>query len=131
MPDIELTTSSRRGFVTHSVADEWEVTVDAAGEAGPTPNQLLLANYASCFIPALRVSAREHGIDDLGQVEIDVTGTLNENDDLSGIGFDIRVEATLGDRVDDVVGYAQSICHVQSALREGLHADVSVDDAAL
>jgi organic hydroperoxide reductase OsmC/OhrA len=130
MTDIEAVSTSREGFVTHSVADEWEVTIDAAGEEGPTPNKLLVTNYASCFIPALRVSARENGIDDLGQVRIEVAATLDENDDLSSISFDLHVEATLGEQADAIVEYAQDICHVQSALREGLHADVSVTDGA-
>ncbi|MFC7027297.1 OsmC family protein [Halomicroarcula sp. GCM10025324] len=92
--------------------------------------KLLVTNYASCFIPALRVSARENGIDDLGQVRIEVAATLDENDDLSSISFDLHVEATLGEQADAIVEYAQDICHVQSALREGLHADVSVTDGA-
>lgn len=128
MADIGLTSTSKKGFVTRSIADEWEMTVDATGDEGPTPNQLLVANYASCFIPALRVSARENGVDDLGQVEINVTGTLDESDDLSSISFDIHVETTLGGRAGAIVDYAKDICHVQSALREELHADVSVTD---
>lgn len=130
MTEIQLTSTSKDGFVTSSVTDDWEVTIDAAGEEGPTPNELLVANYASCLIPALRVSARENGIDDLGQVEIDVAATLDENGDLSSISFGLRVEATLDDRVESIVEYAESICHVHSALREGLHAEVSVTDSA-
>lgn len=130
MADIELTSTSQRGFVTTSVADEWEVTIDATGEEGPTPNQLLVADYASCFIPALRVSARENGIDDLGRIVVDVKASLDEDDDLSGIRFDLQVEASLGDQADAIVDHAKRICHVHSTLREQLHADVSVSDDA-
>lgn len=130
MADIELTSTSREGFATHSVAEKWEVTIDAGGKQGPTPNQLLVADYASCYIPALRVSARENGVDDLGKVEIDVSATLDENDDLSSISFDLRVEAALGEQRDGILTYAHEICHVASALRPELHADISLTDEA-
>lgn len=130
MATIELTSRSSAGFVTRNLADDWEVTIDATGEEGPTPNHLLVANYASCFIPALRVSARQNGVDELGEVAIDVTATLDDSDDLSSISFDLSVGAALGDRAGRIVQDAKRICHVHSALREQLHADVSVTDDA-
>lgn len=130
MSDIELTSTSTSGFATTSVAKEWEVTIDAAGNRGPTPNQLLVADYASCYIPALRVSAQKAGIDDLGRVEIDVTATVDADGDLSGIAFGLRVEAELAEQAEQIVEDAKNICHVQSALREELHADISVADGA-
>ena len=130
MADIEVSSTSEEGYTTTSVAGEWELVVDALGEDGPTPNQVLAADYASCFIPAFRVGANKEGFDDIGKVEIDVTADLDDNDDLSAIAFDIHVEASLEDSVDDVVARAEDICHVHSALREGLHADISVTDDA-
>ena len=130
MADIEVSSTSEEGYTTTSVAGEWELVVDALGEDGPTPNQVLAADYASCFIPAFRVGANKEGFDDIGKVEIDVTADLDDNDDLSAIAFDIHVEASLEDSVDDVVARAEDICHVHDALREELHADVSVTDDA-
>ena len=130
MADIEVTSTSDEGYTTTSVAGEWELVVDALGEDGPTPNQVLAADYASCFIPAFRVGANKEGFDDVGEVEIQVTADLDDDDDLSAIAFDIHVEESLEDSVEDVVARAEDICHVHSALREGLHADISVTDDA-
>jgi organic hydroperoxide reductase OsmC/OhrA len=130
MADIEVTSTSEEGYVTNSVVDGWELTVDATGEDGPTPNQVLAADYASCFIPAFRVGANKEGFDDIGRVEVEVGADIDDNDDLAGVSFDIHVEASLGDSVDDVVARAEDICHVHDALREELHADVAVTDDA-
>ncbi|MFB6311569.1 MAG: OsmC family protein [Salinirussus sp.] len=130
MADITVESVCEEGFTTNSVVDGWELTVDATGEDGPTPNQVLAADYASCYIPAFRVGAQQEGIEDLGRIEVDVEADLDEDDDLEAIAFDIRVEASLGDVADDVVARGEDICHVHSALREGLHADISVTDEA-
>ncbi|MFC7135215.1 MULTISPECIES: OsmC family protein [Salinibaculum] len=130
MADIEVTSTCEEGYTVRSVTGEWELVVDALGEDGPTANQVLAADYASCFVPAFRVGANKEGFDDIGHVEVDVTADLDEDDDLTGIAFDIHVEGSLGDSVDDVVARAEDICHVHSALREGLHADISVTDEA-
>lgn len=128
MTDIDITSVSEAGYATTSVLGEWELTIDAAEEQGPSPNAVLAANYASCFIPAFRVGANKEGFDDIGQVEVDVWAQLDDNDDLEAISFEIQVEEDLGDAVDDIVARAEDICHVHDALREELHADVSVED---
>jgi uncharacterized OsmC-like protein len=130
MADIEVTSTSEEGYTTTSVAGEWELVVDATGEDGPDPNQVLAADYASCFIPAFRVGANKEGFDDIGKVEIGVEADLNDEDDISAIRFDLHVEESLEDSVDDVVARAEDICHVHAALREELHADISVTDNA-
>jgi len=130
MADIEVTSTSEEGYVTRSVVGEWELTVDATGESGPTPNQVLAADYASCFIPAFRVGANKEGFDDLGTVEVEVEAELDEDDDLESVAFDIHVEAALGDSAGDVVDRAEDICHVHDSLREELHAEISVTDEA-
>ncbi len=130
MADIEVNSTSEEGYVTTSVAGEWELTVDATGESGPTPNQVLAADYASCFIPAFRVGANKEGYDDIGRVEVGVEANLNDDDDLESVAFDIHVEADLGDSVEDIVERAEGICHVHDSLREELHADISVTDDA-
>jgi organic hydroperoxide reductase OsmC/OhrA len=130
MADIEVTSTSEEGYVTNSVVDGWELRVDATGEEGPTPNQVLAADYASCFIPAFRVGANKEGFDDVGRVEIAVEAELNESDHLESVAFDIHVEASLGDSADAVVERAEGICHVHDSLREELRADISVTDDA-
>jgi organic hydroperoxide reductase OsmC/OhrA len=130
MADIDITSTSTEGYATTSGIGEWELTVDATDQQGPNPNAVLAADYASCFIPAFRVGAQQEGFEDLGAIQVDVAADLDDDDDLSGIAFDIAVEASLGDSVDDVVARAEDICHVHSALREDLHADVSVADGA-
>lgn len=128
MADIELTSTSEQGYVTNSVIGDWELTVDATGQEGPDPNSVLAADYASCYIPAFRVAANKEGFEELGTVEITVSADLDDSDDLESIAFDIAVEESLGDSVDDVVARGKDICHVHSALREGLRADISVED---
>jgi len=128
MPDIEVTSRSEEGYAVTGIAGEWELKTDATGETGPTPNQVLAADYAACFIPAFRVAAGKLGHDDIGVVEVDVGVDLDEDDDLENVSFDIQVEAALGNEVEPIVDRAEDICHVQSALREELHADISVRD---
>lgn len=128
MADIEITSTCEEGYVTNSVIGEWELTVDATGQEAPDPNSVLAADYASCFIPAFRVGANKEGFDDIGTVEISVSAELDDQDDLESIAFEIAVEESLGDAVDDVVARGEDICHVHSAVREELQADISVED---
>ncbi len=130
MADIELTSTCEQGYVVSSVVGDWELTVDATGEEGPTAQEVLAADYASCYVPAFRVGAKKEGFDDVGRVEVDVSANLDEDDDLTDIAFTISVEADLEDAVDDVVARGNDICHVHDALREELHADITVEDDA-
>jgi len=131
MSDIDVTSTSTEGYATTSRVGDWDLTVDATNEQGPNPNEVLAADYASCFIPAFRVAAnKEEGIEDLGAIQVDVGADLNDEDDLSAVSFDIHVEESLGEAVDGVVARAEEICHVHAALREELHADISVTDGA-
>ena len=128
MTDIQVTSTCEEGYTTNNVIDdEWELTVDALEEDGPSPNQVLAADYASCYLPALRVAADQTGYDDIGTVEIDVEADLDEDDDLSAIRFDLRVEEDLGDDEQEIVELGEEICHVHSALRDDLHADISIE----
>jgi organic hydroperoxide reductase OsmC/OhrA len=127
MADIETTTTSEEGYTSVSRVGDFELTVDATGEDGPTPNQVLAADYASCFIPAFRVGADKEGHDDLGKISVEVEADLDDDDDLTSIAFTMHVEADLDDdEFDAVVDRAEDICHVHAALREELHADISV-----
>jgi len=131
MSDIEVSSVCEEGFTTENEIDgEWSLVVDALGEDGPNPNQVLAADYASCYIPAFRVGAQQEGYEDVGRVEVDVSADLDEDDDLESISFEIRVEESLGDDVGAIVERGENICHGHSALQNGLHADISVEDDA-
>ena len=128
MPDIELSSTSTEGYAVTNVIGDWQLAIDATNEEGPNPNEALAATYASCFIPAFRVGANKEGFDDIGQIHVDVGADLDEEDDLEAVYFEIHVEEALGDSVTDIVERAEEICHVHTALREELHAEVSVED---
>lgn len=130
MSDITVSSTCEEGYTTESIVGDWDLVIDATDENGPNPNRVLVADYASCFIPAFRVGANKEGFDDIGTVKIESSAELDDEDDLSSVSFDLHVEADLGDSVDDVVARAEDICHVHAALREELHADVSVTDNA-
>ncbi len=130
MADIEVSSTSEEGFVTRSRVGGFELTVDATDEEGPNPNATLVADYASCYIPAFRVGAQQRDYDDLGKIEIDAEADLDDDDDLSAIRFDIRVEADIAGDEDELVERGEDICHVHAALREELHADISVEGNA-
>jgi uncharacterized OsmC-like protein len=125
MSDIETTTVSEEGYASTSQAGEFELSIDATGEKGPTPNETLVADYASCYLPAFRVAADEAGYDDLGKVQIDVDAEVDEDDDLESISFRVYVAADVDDdEFPDIIERAEEVCHVHSALREGLLADI-------
>lgn len=131
METIESTTTSESGYTSVSRVGEYELTIDAANEEGPNPNEVLVADYTSCFIPAFRVGANKEGHDDLGRVDIDAEADVDDSDDFDAIRFSMNVEADLSDEeFDDIVARAKNICHVQDALREELHADVEVNGNA-
>ncbi|WP_122088487.1 OsmC family protein [Halalkalicoccus subterraneus] len=131
MTDIETTSVSEQGFVTNSQVGDFELTIDATDEEGPNPNAVLVADYASCFLPAFRVGGQQRDHDDLGKLQIDAEADVDDDDDLSAIRFDIYVEEDLDDsELEEVVDRAEGICHVHAALREELHADISVEGGA-
>jgi len=86
-----------------------------------------VADYVSCYIPALRVAAGQYDYDDIGNVEVEVAADVDEDDDLETIAFDVEVEADLGNDEQDIVELGEEICHVHSALIEELHAEVSIE----
>lgn len=126
MSDIETTTVSEEGFASTSQVGDFELSIDATGQQGPEPNQVLVADYASCYLPAFRVAADEAGYDDLGTVQIDADADLDEDDDLEAIQFRVYVAADVpADELEEIVERAKEICHVQSAVRQGLRADIT------
>jgi organic hydroperoxide reductase OsmC/OhrA len=127
MSDIETITVSEEGFSCVNQVGDFEFTVDATDETGPNPNAALVATYASCFLPAFRVGGQQRGHDDLGKVQIDADADLDDDDDLAAIRFAVHVAADLDDdEFEEIVARAEDICHVHSAVRETLQAEVDV-----
>ena len=129
MNEFSLTTSNPDGYDTESVIGDFALAIDPMDETGPNPNAVLVADYAACFLPAVRMGAQQHGYDDLGEMAIDATATVDDHDDLQSISFTLKVEAAVGDP-DELVALGEELCHVHAALREGLAADVTVEDEA-
>jgi uncharacterized OsmC-like protein len=131
MTTIEATTTSEEGFTSVSRVGDYELTVDATNENGPNPNEVLVADYVSCFIPAFRVGGDKEGHDDLGTIQVEAEGDIDDDDDLEEIRFTMHVESDLSEEeTEDLVDRAEDICHVHDALREGLHADIEVNSDA-
>lgn len=125
METIKATTRSESGYASVSRVGEYELQIDGADEEGPTPTKVLVVDYASCFVPAFRVSGHKEGYDDLGRIEIDVSADVDAEGNLEAIRFSLRVEADLSDSaLSAILARAEDSCHVQNALREGLHAEI-------
>ncbi|MEF8840890.1 MAG: OsmC family protein [Haloarculaceae archaeon] len=127
MADIESHTVNEEAFFASSRVGDFELSIDATGSDGPTPNEVLVADYASCYTFAFRAGAqREHDLS-LGKIETEAAAELDEDDDLASISFTIHVEDDLDDeQVESLIGLGEEICHVHAAVREGLHADIDV-----
>jgi uncharacterized OsmC-like protein len=66
-------------------------------------------------------------VGDLGRIEIDADGGLNDDDKLESVQFTIRTEATMDDgQADDVVARADELCKVHDALKSELEAQIDV-----
>lgn len=124
-------TTSEEGFSATNAVREFETTIDATGEAAPDTLESLLAAYASCYVPALRVGGRQRDVEDLGTIEIETTGELNDDEKLDAISFDVRVEAAVDEETAArIVERANELCKVHDALKESLHAEISVEGDA-
>jgi uncharacterized OsmC-like protein len=127
MADIETTTVNEEKFHALSRAGDFELSIDATGGEGPTPNEVLVADYASCFTFACRAGANRQMDVDLGKVETDAEADLNDDDDLTAIEFEMRVEADLDDdQTDRLLELGEDICHVHDSVKDDLHANVEV-----
>lgn len=122
-------TTSEDGFVSTTEAGDETLTIDggASGEA-PDTLETLLAAYAACYVPALRVGAEQRGADPLGAIEIEATGDLNESDKLEAVSFDITVDRDLTqEKAEDVIQRANQLCKVHDALKDSLNASVTIN----
>ncbi|AFO56137.1 MULTISPECIES: OsmC family protein [Natrinema] len=127
----QVTTVSDEGYSATNEIRDFETTVDANGEAAPDTLETLLAAYGSCYVPALRVGGQQRGVDDLGRIEIDIDGDLNDDDKLESVRFDVRVEADVDDDTgDEIIDRAFELCKVHDALKDSLHADTTFESNA-
>ncbi|USZ71825.1 OsmC family protein [Natronosalvus halobius] len=127
----EVTTISEEGFAATNEVRDFSVDIDATGEGAPDTLESLLAAYGSCYVPALRVGGQQRGVEELGKIEIDVSGDLNDDDKLESTAFDIRVEADVDDETGQkILDRAFELCKVHDALKDSLHADASFEGDA-
>ena len=126
-----VVSTSDDGYVSTNDIRDFELTIDAGGEETPDTIETLLADYAACYVPALRVGGKQRGVDDLGKIENAVTGEVNDDGKLTSINFDIKVEAALDDETgQQVLDRAFELCKVHDALKDELHADSSIEGDA-
>jgi len=119
-------TTSTEGYSSTSKIGEFALDIDATGEMAPGTLETLLASYAACYVPALRVGAKQRNVGELGEVTISVTGDLND-DKLAAIEFDVSTDADLDDEAaEKVIARAGELCKVHDALKSDLHAEVSL-----
>lgn len=121
-----VTTTSEDGFASTSSVDGDELFIDATGEETPDTLDHLLATYAACYVPALRVGGQQRGVDELGEVEFHVTGELNEDDKLEAVAFEVTAEADVDEETATaIIERANELCKVHDALKSTLHASIT------
>lgn len=126
-----VVSTSDDGYVSTNDVRDFELTIDAGGEETPDTIETLLADYAACYVPALRVGGKQRGVDDLGKIENAVTGEVNDDGKLTSITFEIKVEAALDDETgQQVLDRAFELCKVHDALKDELHADSTIQGDA-
>ncbi|ARS89013.1 OsmC family protein [Natrarchaeobaculum aegyptiacum] len=122
-----VTTISEEGYSATNEIREFETDIDATGEDSPDTLEALLAAYGSCYVPALRVAGQQRGVDDLGQIEIAITGDLNDDDKLEAISFDVSVDADVDEETAaEIFDRADDLCKVHDALKPELYAEKSL-----
>lgn len=124
-----VTTTSEEGFSATNEIRDFETEIDSAGEDAPDTLEALLAAYGSCYVPALRVGGEQRGVEDMGRIEIDVSGEQNDDDKLESIEFEIRVEGDV-DNAEDVLERADQLCKVHDALKSDLHAEKTLEGSS-
>ena len=127
----DVTTVSEEGFTSTSEIRDFDLFVDPGGDEAPDTVEILLADYAACAIPAFRVGARQRGVEDLGRVQIDASGEVDDDGKLQSVSFDVTVDAALDDGKDEeIIERVEALCKVHDALKESLHADMSLSGGA-
>lgn len=126
-----VTTVSDEGYDSTTEIRDFDVDIDPGGESAPDTLESLLAAYGACYVPALRVGAKQRDVGELGKIELDITGDLNDDDKLSAISFDVKVEEDVSeDEGNEAIDRAFDLCKVHDALKSELHADTSFEGDA-
>lgn len=127
MADIEATAKNDEKFFATSRVGDFELSIDATGEEGPSPDQIIVADYAACYSFAFRAGAdREHDLS-LGAIRTEAEADLTDDDFLESVSLTVHVEDDLDDdQVDELVELGEELCHVHQAVKEDLHADIEV-----
>lgn len=126
-----VTTVSEEGYDSTTEIRDFEVDIDPGGESAPDTLESLLAAYGACYVPALRVGAKQRDVGELGKIELDITGDLNDDDKLSAISFDVKVEEDVSeDEGNEAIDRAFDLCKVHDALKTELHADTTFEGDA-
>ncbi len=132
MSDISITADNEAKYTATSDIDGFELRTDAQGKTDPSPNEILVADYAQCFSYAFRATAARGDADETGAIRTVAEADLDGDDDLASVSFTIHTETDYDDAtVADLVAGAEDLCHVHAAVREELHADVSVEAGSL
>lgn len=128
MSDIEISSNNDSGFSATSQIGDHELATHAQGKDAPSPNEVLVADYAQCFTYAFRATAMRGEFADTGAIETDAEADLDDEDDLTAIQLTLHVETEYSDaEVEALIEGAEDLCHVHAALKPSLHADVTVN----
>jgi len=127
----QVTTVSEDGYASTTEVRDFSVDIDPGGESAPDTLESLLASYGACYVPALRVGAKQRDVGELGKVELSITGELNDDDKLDGIHFDIAVENDVSEADgEEAIDRAFDLCKVHDALKGDLHAETTFEGDA-
>ena len=127
----QVTTVSEEGYESTTEVRDFSVDIDPGGESAPDTLEALLASYGACYVPALRVGAKQRDVGELGHIELAITGDLNDDDKLDGITFDIAVGADVSEEEgQEAIDRAFDLCKVHDALKADLHAETTFEGDA-
>ncbi|AEN05178.1 OsmC family protein [Halolamina sp.] len=127
----QVTTVSEDGYASTTEVRDFSVDIDPGGESAPDTLEALLASYGACYVPALRVGAKQREVGELGRIELDITGDLNDDDKLAGVTFDIAVSADVSEAEGQAaIDRAFDLCKVHDALKSELHAETNFEGNA-
>ena len=126
-----VTTVSEEGYESTTDIRDFSVDIDPGGESAPDTLEALLASYGACYVPALRVGAKQRDVGELGEIELSITGELNDDDKLAAIQFDIAVEEDVSEADgEEAIDRAFELCKVHDALKADLHAETTFEGDA-
>ncbi|QKY21514.1 OsmC family protein [Halolamina sp. CBA1230] len=127
----QVTTVSEDGYDSTTEIRDFSVDIDPGGESAPDTLESLLASYGACYVPALRVGAKQRDVGELGKIELSITGELNDDDKLDSIHFDVAVGADVTEEEgEEAIDRAFDLCKVHDALKESLHAETTFEGDA-